>query len=151
MLPVYVTTVLFSVLICKTFLLNFQSVTELGCTASRLKYPIFDTIFMQSQYYSEAVSPCNEIKKQSYQSNIILPFLIIVYHYSTWNALRTFKLAYEMYYLDLFLKSITCYTWRPQYFFFKFIDTHIIFQKGVDNFEMEHKICTFLVRGAVPP
>ena len=29
-------------------------------------------------------------------------------------------------------------------------DTWIIFQKGVDNFEIEHKACLFLIRGAVP-
>ena len=30
-------------------------------------------------------------------------------------------------------------------------DACIIFQKGVDNFEIEHKTCFFSVRGAVPP
>ena len=30
-------------------------------------------------------------------------------------------------------------------------NAYIIFQKGVDNFEIKHKICLFLVRGAVPP
>ena len=25
------------------------------------------------------------------------------------------------------------------------------FQNGIDNFEIEHKTCKFLVRGAVPP
>ena len=25
------------------------------------------------------------------------------------------------------------------------------FQKGVDNFEIQHKTCKFLARGAVPP
>ena len=29
-------------------------------------------------------------------------------------------------------------------------DTYIIFQKGVDNFEIEHKTCNFLVIGVVP-
>ena len=28
---------------------------------------------------------------------------------------------------------------------------YIDFQKGADNFKIEHKLCTFLVRGAVPP
>ena len=29
---------------------------------------------------------------------------------------------------------------------------HILFfQKGFDNFEIKHKTCQFLVRGAVPP
>ena len=27
---------------------------------------------------------------------------------------------------------------------------HIIFQEGVDNFEIEHKTCKLLVRGAEP-
>ena len=27
---------------------------------------------------------------------------------------------------------------------------YIIFHKGVDNFEIDHKTCKFLVRGAVP-
>ena len=27
---------------------------------------------------------------------------------------------------------------------------HIIFQEDIDNFEMEHKTCSFLVRGTVP-
>ena len=30
-------------------------------------------------------------------------------------------------------------------------DADIVFQKGGDNFEKEHKTCEFLVRGAVPP
>ena len=30
-------------------------------------------------------------------------------------------------------------------------DGYIIFQKGVDNFEIEHKTCYFVVEGAVPP
>ena len=30
-------------------------------------------------------------------------------------------------------------------------DAYIIFQKGVDIFETEHKTCHFLVRGALPP
>ena len=30
-------------------------------------------------------------------------------------------------------------------------DAYIIFQKGVDDFEIEHKTCLFMVRGAVPP
>ena len=29
-------------------------------------------------------------------------------------------------------------------------DTCNIFQKGVDDFEIEHKTCLFLIRGAVP-
>ena len=27
----------------------------------------------------------------------------------------------------------------------------LFFKKGVDNFEIEHKTCQFLVRGSVPP
>ena len=30
-------------------------------------------------------------------------------------------------------------------------DAYAIFQKGVDNFEIEHKTCSILVWGAVPP
>ena len=30
-------------------------------------------------------------------------------------------------------------------------DAYIVFQKGVDYFELEHKTCSFLVRDAVPP
>ena len=30
------------------------------------------------------------------------------------------------------------------------IHIFFFFQKGVDNFELEHKMCLFLVRGVVP-
>ena len=30
-------------------------------------------------------------------------------------------------------------------------EAYIIFEKGVDNFEIEHETCIFLVRGAVSP
>ena len=41
----------------------------------------------------------------------------------------------------------------PRQFSIKCIYLSFFFssQKGVDNFEIEHKICSFLVRGAVPP
>ena len=29
-------------------------------------------------------------------------------------------------------------------------DRYIIFQKGIDNFAIEHKTCLFLVRGEIP-
>ena len=40
------------------------------------------------------------------------------------------------------------YFWVPRTIYYKM---HIIFQKGVDNFEIERKTCSFLVSGAVPP
>ena len=46
----------------------------------------------------------------------------------------------------------------PGYIFKLFLNSldnlrkHVfIFQKGVDNFEIERKTCPFLIRGAVPP
>ena len=42
-----------------------------------------------------------------------------------------------------------CHFWVPSTICFN--KMHNIFQNGVDDFEIEHKTCLFLIRGAVPP
>ena len=45
------------------------------------------------------------------------------------------------------LLKFKCCFWVPWTIYYKM---HIIFWKDVDNFEIEHRTCSFLVRGAVP-
>ena len=47
------------------------------------------------------------------------------------------------------LLKFKCYFWVPWTIYYKM---HILlFKKGVDNFEIGHKTCSFLVRGDIPP